>query len=280
VAGLLVHAVRDDIERPPVTLRQNDAACGRAWTTTDAHYATLQLQPAQTGEDRSQAEQARELLEGAEQVLRGLNMAFADVVRTWFYLDDILAGYDAFNAVRTEVYRGWGLMPRSGRDLILPASTGISCRSANGKVSLDLIARRPLSSAGAGLRQLSNAAQKDAFRYGSAFSRAASVAEDSGHLVELSGTASIDKSGESIHLGDVRAQAEATLDKILALVRPLGAELRDLASGTVFIKRPADYQAVLSVLAARGLAELPLVVVCADVCRHELLFELDGELLF
>jgi len=92
------------------------------------------------------------------------------------------------------------------------------------------------------------------------------------------GTAAIDERGASLYPGDARSQIDCTLDKIAALVEPEGVGLADVASATAFVKRPGDAAVFRDAIAARGLHELPHVVVVADVCRDELLFEMDAEI--
>jgi enamine deaminase RidA (YjgF/YER057c/UK114 family) len=66
-------------------------------------------------------EQVGELLEQIEVVLKSALMDYSNVIRTWFYLDDILSWYLPFNTVRTDFYQ-----KRNVFDNIVPASTGIS----------------------------------------------------------------------------------------------------------------------------------------------------------
>jgi enamine deaminase RidA (YjgF/YER057c/UK114 family) len=56
-----------------------------------------------------------------------------------------------------------------------------------------------------------------------------------------------------------------------------GAGLADICAATVFVKRPEYAEVFRQVAADRGLADLPAVCVVADVCREELLFEIDAE---
>ena len=153
------------------------------------------------------------------------------------------------------------------------ASGGTSC-------TLDLLAvegppdSRPL------VRQLSNPGQQDALQYGSAFSRGALIRLPDVSLIQVSGTAAIDEHGQSLYPGDIRGQIDCTFDKIAALLGQEGASLTDIAAACVFVKRPADAPVYQEHAAARGLKDLPAVVMVADVCREELLFEMDAEVVF
>jgi enamine deaminase RidA (YjgF/YER057c/UK114 family) len=127
---------------------------------------------------------------------------------------------------------------------------------------------------------LSNPGQQDAFKYGSAFSRGALLEGPDISLIQVSGTAAIDTQGQSLYPGDVRAQIDCTFDKIAALLEPEGAALADIVAASVFIKRPEDALAYQERAAARGLSNLPAVIMVADICRDDLLFEIDAEVAF
>ena len=181
------------------------------------------------------------------------------MVRTWFYLSDILAWYPEFNQARSAVYRELGLMPINGDGARrLPASTGIRGEVSPGAAgALDLLAvvgppeSRPL------VRQLRSPAQPEALTYGSAFSRGALIHHPDVSLIQVSGTAAIDEQGRSLYPGDVRAQIDCTFDKIAALIGQEGAALADIAAACVFVKRPEDALIYQERAAARGLEAPP-----------------------
>jgi len=127
------------------------------------------------------------------------------------------------------------------------------------------------------VKQLSNGRQCDAFRYGSAFSRGACIPRPGCTLIYVSGTAAIDEHGRSLHPGDIAGQIAATLEKVEALLAPHSAGLQDFAAATIFVKRREDAPVFWEMMARRGLPAFPAVCVVADVCREELLFEIDGE---
>jgi enamine deaminase RidA (YjgF/YER057c/UK114 family) len=223
--------------------------------------------------------QAKRMIQRAAGILESQGASYRDVARTWFYLADILAWYPEFNRARTAIYGRFGILPgqENGR-LKLPASTGIRGEvSAGAACALDLLAvvghaeSRPLT------KQLNNPGQQDAFQYGSAFSRGVLLRHPDVSLLQVSGTAAIDEKGASLHRGDVRAQIDCTFDKIAALIGQEGAHLSDIVAACVFVKRPEDALVYQEQAAARGLTNLPAVVMVADICRKELLFEIDAE---
>jgi enamine deaminase RidA (YjgF/YER057c/UK114 family) len=100
----------------------------------------------------------------------------------------------------------------------------------------------------------------------------------------VSGTASITAS-ETRHIGDAAAQTDETLENIAALISEdnlsrhglpgLGTTLEGLGLVRVYIKHAEDYPAVRAVCEQR-LGELPTIYAIGDVCRPDLLVELEG----
>ena len=255
---------------------------GRTWRRRGAAFLVLQNIQGLSGDsasDRARPLQVRRMIERAEQLLQRQGATFRDVLRTWFYLSDILSWYDQFNKVRSAKYAEFGLLPAAGdRRLMLPASTGIQGDAPGGLAgTLDLLAVAGSAGARPAVQRFRNPAQQDAFRYGSAFSRGVVVREPDVTVIQVSGTAAVDEKGMSLHPGDVRAQIGSCFDRIEALLTPVGAGLADICAATVFVKRPEDATAFWQMAADRGLGDFPGVCVVADICREELLFELDAE---
>jgi len=138
---------------------------------------------------------------------------------------------------------------------------------------------------------LENPGQTAAFDYGTdysprspKFSRAMAVTTKGYALTFISGTASITDS-ESRFLDDIEGQTHQTLDNMEALVTQEnfkrhgmpghGGTLKDLALVRVYIKRQEDYAQARAIVESR-LGELPTVYAVADVCRPELLVEMEG----
>jgi enamine deaminase RidA (YjgF/YER057c/UK114 family) len=116
------------------------------------------------------------------------------------------------------------------------------------------------------------------------FSRAMAVRIGDYVTTWISGTASILNS-ESVHLGDIEKQTEQTLDNIQGLIGAdnftrhglpgAGAELSDLAKVRIYVKHLEDYPRCRQVC-ERRLGNLPTIYAHADVCRSELLVEIEG----
>lgn len=116
------------------------------------------------------------------------------------------------------------------------------------------------------------------------FSRAMAVVQ--GHFVTtlVSGTASI-VNARSVHLGDVVRQTEQTIENIEKLIAPdnftrhgmpdAGATLRDVAKLRVYVKHVEDYERCREVC-ERRLPGIPVIYLHADVCRPDLLVEIEA----
>ncbi len=227
------------------------------------------------GDDLSPEDEAEQVLHHAGQLLTSSGWSVTEIQRTWFYLRDILSWYDGFNRARNRAFDTLGLM-RDG-STIIPASTGISGVGLHGRSTvLDLLAVRGTPGTRFAVERLANPQQNEAPEYGSAFSRGLSVTIGPSRLLLVSGTASIDDAGRSTHDGDFEGQTETTLDTVAALLGTAGAGLADICQATAFVKRPADVPAFRRILTDRGLDHLPILCTIADVCRPELLFELDA----
>ncbi len=128
----------------------------------------------------------------------------------------------------------------------------------------------------------------EAFHYArpSSFSRGLRV--DLGRLAILfiSGTASVDERGQSVHTGDFRAQCRRTFQNITALLASEGATWKDVVRTTCYLRdidrdykefneeRTAFYQ-------SQGLDPLPASTgVQAKLCRPELLVEVEAIAMF
>lgn len=108
------------------------------------------------------------------------------------------------------------------------------------------------------------------------FSRGLSVATDRCRYFLVSGTASIDEQGNTVHAGDFDRQAKRTIDNIESLLASGGAVFDDICQASAFIKFPEDVERLRRILKLRGLEDLPLVCTIEDICREDLLVELDA----
>ncbi|MEI8255632.1 MAG: Rid family hydrolase [Deltaproteobacteria bacterium] len=221
--------------------------------------------------------QVEGMLADAEAALTTQGLSFAHVARTWIYMARLLDDYADINRVRTDFYRARGMSGRPG-DRPFPASTGIQGASGERRCVMDLLAA---DGAGVTIEPVQRSRVQDAaFAYGSAFSRATIVGFGGARTLLVSGTASIDAAGRTCHEGDREAQVVETLRSVSALLEDAGATMQDIASATVFAKDRETYDAFLRVTsgdrgAPYGLG-FPFVPMLADVCRADLLFEMEA----
>jgi enamine deaminase RidA (YjgF/YER057c/UK114 family) len=285
LAGVIIQAISRNSVDDVWTITDGRRPCGQGWRHNGSVYLVLQSISSKhenSKDSENRTLQVGRMLDRAARILHENDSSYGDVVRTWFYLSQILEWYPAFNQVRNEKYREFNIMPQPGSSkLLLPASTGIGADSPlGGAATMDLIAITGENGARPSIKQLTNTAQLDAFRYGSAFSRGALIQEPDVSIIEVSGTAAIDQQGKSQFVKDINGQIHCTFDKIEELIGQEGAGLKDLAAATVFVKRAEHAEIFWDIVEARGLGDFPAVCVVADVCRDELLFEIDAEAAF
>ena len=249
--------------------------------------------PATSVYDRS-----KKAFEQMQDNLASVGVEFDQIVRTWLYLGDIVGPekesqrYKELNRARTDFFKpfhfGNSHASTAVPGAIYPASTGIGTDGRDLLMSCVALAteRDDVS-----LTPLENPQQVAAFDYAPVYSpespkfaRAMAIRIGKSDTVLVSGTASITDS-ESRFIDDVEGQTNQTLDNIAALISPDnfqrhslsggGQTLDDLAIARVYIKRREDYDRVKAICEAR-LGELPTIYAVADVCRPELLVEIEG----
>lgn len=214
--------------------------------------------------------QVQQMFGNLEWALDQAGFALADVVRTWFYNDDILAWYGDFNRVRSAHYAGvkW----RTGS---LPASTGIGARNADGAaLAVAAWAVRPLNGVVVA-REVGSPLQCPAPAYGSAFARAMEIDSGGWRRLLISGTASIFPDGKTAWIGNARKQVDLTMEVIAAILQSRGMGYGDVTRATAYYRDPAFVSLFNDWCAARELQAMPVVHTHSVVCRDDLLFEIE-----
>ena len=155
----------------------------------------------------------------------------------------------------------------------LPASTGIGgCNPFGAFCCGDALA----VSGPVQVSVLPGMLQPSAYSYGSAFSRGICIEEEGCRQVFVSGTAAIDATGRSLYPRDAAAQIRRTLEVVEALIGEKEATFKGIRSATVYFKRAEDFSVYEKLAGRLGLTDLPAVFVVTDICRDELLFEMDA----
>ena len=126
----------------------------------------------------------------------------------------------------------------------------------------------------------------EAYNYGSAFSRGLRIDLNGLSMVLISGTASIDDAGNTVHVGDFRAQTRRTFSNISGLLASEGATWKDVVRTTCYLRDiERDYQAFNEERSAfyneQGLDPLPASTgIQAILCRPDLLIEIEAIAMF
>jgi chorismate lyase / 3-hydroxybenzoate synthase len=205
------------------------------------------------------------------------------LIRVWNYLPEInrethgAERYRRFNSARQAAFRS------SGRptEISVPAACALGSPAGSPLSIYFLAARAPAT-------MIENPRQTSAYRYppkfglhSPSFSRACVLQESGGTNLFVSGTASI-VGYETMHRGDVDAQTRETLVNIEALIgeanRVVGSARYslDALKLKVYVREPRDLGAIKSALAQRLGPAAPIVYLRADVCREELLVEIEA----
>jgi len=221
----------------------------------------------------------RELLQLAQQ--RG----YPNLIRAWHYFPGIHSGegdlelYRQFTAGRALAFDEFFYQGET-----FPAGTAIGTDEGTPFTISALATRDPC-------RMIENPRQISAYRYpreyGStspSFSRAVVVASTSGYRILMSGTASI-VGHRSMHPDDPAQQAIETLRNLDALIQQARLETRTVPSSgqvltdgylRIYVRRAAQAEEIEAVL-RKHLADAPsLVFLRGDICRRELLLEIEA----
>ena len=242
---------------------------GSLFEDENGRYCRLAgLLPASTA--ASQVEQAGDVFQQMETILQGQGMAFSDVFRTWFYNNEILAWYGDFNRVRDRFFRERGVF-----DSLLPASTGIGGGNiADAALTGGLLAiqrKQPSLQ----IAEVPSPFQSAAADYGSSFSRAVEVICPDHRRIYVSGTASIDEAGNTVFVGDSKAQVTLTMEVVQAILRSKDMDWSDVVRALVYFRRAEDRFLFEEYRKDKGLPAFPAIVSENDVCRDDLLYEIE-----
>jgi enamine deaminase RidA (YjgF/YER057c/UK114 family) len=217
--------------------------------------------------------QTRNILEKYDAFLRSQEMNPADnLIRTWFFVQNIDANYGGLVKARKEFFAEHGLTPETH----FVASTGIEGTSANpnAKILLDAYSIK-----GVQREQIKFLSALDHLSptqlYGVTFERGTSITYRDRKHIFISGTASIDRNGKILHEGNLSGQIERTVENVEALLKPAGATLKDMCVLLAYVRDPED-QAVVSRQIREIFGDIPMETIVAPVCRPGWLVEIEG----
>lgn len=242
-------------------------------------------------------DQSDEIFRKIGAVLKQEGFEINHITRQWNYIGEItefegeVQNYQAFNDSRSLFYdqTNWEMTG-------YPAATGIGMSCAG--VIVDLIATRLLSDS-AEVKAIDNPLQIAAHSYSQEvlfgkederlnhrstpkFERAKTICSDDGYTCFISGTAAI-RGEASLENTNIRRQTLLTIENINYLIshdnhRKQGIELQKeagIACVRVYVKNPEDYEHVRKEVSHHW-KQIPALYVNADVCRDELLVEIEG----
>lgn len=238
-------------------------------------------------------------LDMVTEILQRENLSMDNLVRQWNFIGDILGmkegfqNYQVFNEVRSEYYQKYRTIAS------FPAATGVGMKY--GGVSLDFCALK--ADDAIKLKAINNPNQINAYEYGQQvlkgmtgsiasakhppqFERGLLLINKTANTLFVSGTASI-IGQETIGKGDVNEQTIVTIENIrkvadIERIKQLAGK-QDMGQGRfsllrVYIKKQEDFNSVKSICYDH-FKDSPVIFIEADICRDDLLTEIEAEVL-
>lgn len=265
--GILAWAV-SGVDTAPV--RAGNKILGTVFEDEDARYCRLGgVLPESAG--ASDSDQAAQVFDQIEEALIAAGMDFGNVIRTWFFNRGILDWYGGFNRVRSDFFAKRGVFGQR-----VPASTGVGGWNAAGAALInETFAVQPKSNA-VRAEAVPSPLQCPALQYGSSFNRAAMLTEPGCRRLFISGTASIDAEGNTIHVGDIGGQIDWTMRVVRGILASKGMDWENVVQSTAYFRHLAEAPAFDRWLETHHLGGMPVIVTQNTVCRGDLLFELEA----
>jgi len=258
----------DSVDEPRL-VKRNGCTVGMCYEDAHAEYCLLTgiLPPDLTVSREAQTTAVFECMEDA---LKDADMTFDDLARTWLYMDDILDWYDPFNRARDAFFRS-----RNVYDGLVPASTGIGSANIYGAAfTAGAIAVKPKDDS-TYVIPVTSPLQCTALEYGSSFSRAVEIGSPDYRSLLVSGSASIEPGGATAFVGDVEKQIQLTMDVVEGILKSRDMNWSDTTRAIMYLKKPEYLDIQKAWLKKNKLENLPLISIVADVCRDDLLVELE-----
>jgi enamine deaminase RidA (YjgF/YER057c/UK114 family) len=241
---------------------------GRIFETDLARHCLLgNICPTDPTADKSI--QARQVYEEMEIALVEHGMTLSNIVRSWMYLDDIQRWYGAFNQVRTEIFTQRNMFPAG-----LPATTDIGTKNPCCAGLVAAVWAVEPRSARFRMAEVKSPLQCAASGYGSCFSRAMELATPTLRHLLVSGTASLGPNGRLMRPRDLPGQIHLTMEVVKALLNSRNMGFENVTRATAYFHNVSDAPAFTSWCCEKRVT-LPIIVTQADMCREELLFEIE-----
>lgn len=237
-------------------------------------YTDFWFSNAESNDHSNSFDQTYGIFKDVQVRLEKFKLTVADnLIRTWLFVNNVDKNYSGVVLARKKFFDENGLT----KDTHYIASTGIEGTSPRlpAFVTMDALAIDGLQPEQveyvSALTHLN-----PTHEYGVAFERATVVTYGDRRHFYLSGTASINNSGEVVHLGDVLKQTQRAIENIDALLHSARFTRSDMAYFIVYVRDIADYPVIQDLLSVE-FRDIPFVVVEAAVCRPGWLIEIEGE---
>ena len=91
----------------------------------------------------------------------------------------------------------------------------------------------------------------------------------------ISGTASIDSNGQTVHRNDTPAQVKYTMEVIKAILKSRSTDFSNVTRSIGYFKHAEDGKLLGEYCRANKLPQFPVIVTENDICRDDLLFEIE-----
>jgi enamine deaminase RidA (YjgF/YER057c/UK114 family) len=268
ISGVQIQAVSGVSVEPLV---HGDTIVGRTYDDGQARHCVLgDVFPENLGAPAPH--QARETFDRLEAALGSAGMTMKHVVRTWLFLDEILAWYGPFNTVRNDFFARMEL--RAG---MFPASTGVGARNPHRSALVAAAWAIQPHEGRSPVNFIPSPRQCPATEYGSAFSRAVEIISGNARRLLISGTASIAPNGKTLHVGDTRKQMELTMEVVGSILQARGYSFSDAVRGIAYFQSGSDLPLFADWCARNHLEGMLVVPTCCELCRDDLRFELELE---
>jgi enamine deaminase RidA (YjgF/YER057c/UK114 family) len=266
MAGTQVCAV-SGLKVEPLEL--NGELVGTVYDDDLARYCLLgDIRPAST--TASQADQARAVFDKMQAALAHTGMSFRNVVRTWMYLADLLNWYGAFNTARTRFFNDHDVF-----STMMPASTGIGVLNPFGSALVASAFGFAPTDGRVSIQTVPSPLQCSAANYKSSFSRAAEVIYPDWRHLFVSGTASITPNGETAYRDDAAHQIALTMRVTDAILRSRGMTWDNVSRAIAYFKNMKDVPLYTAYCHDKNMPRMPVTLFHADICRADLLFEIE-----
>ncbi|MCR5077667.1 MAG: translation initiation inhibitor [Prevotella sp.] len=267
----LAHAATTIVEQPPLDGSKISLLAKTTTRSDDFIFQSIRL----TEEETRAASSYVQTIMLFEKYLHSMQDRQVDMqthlVRTWIYVADIDVNYAGVVKARNDIFRKYGLTV----DTHFIASTGIGgySQTRSAAVAMDFLTYPGIEETDKKYLQALDHLNPT-HEYGVAFERGTCLTLPGKQVAFISGTASIDRHGHVLYLGDVERQTVRLLDNIEALLHDGGMTLHDVDYFIIYLRDPSDYPVINRYMAQR-FPTLPRILVLGKVCRPEWLIEME-----